>query len=381
MEPQDFTVAALPNEVETRKDFLDYLYGMMVSGFESKGEVFGETRGRPRLLKTYIMEANQELGKYSGETDLSIDQTPTKVPGVSVLRLKHLGTQKTVRFFVDTSDKRLWLLHTNALADTAKELFEKMVFSSSSAFDKIWLPTEMFQKIADLPNNTFRGFGLFFMDYFDLDRQNERYVDWLRMKFSGSSSLEALDALRSRDKLRSSLAYSMIRLRRGQRDDYAISELGYEGRFTAKGGTSIDAYISLVETTRSVYRATLENIESNSLGVKDVEGRTLVKGDAFDLVLERPIEDMKLFTNILTNSKAPFRIWGLKNQFTKDFYRILAVDLHTGDPIDLEISSNLIRIYLPVGSCGNTVLRLYTNLQHFYDSGIKINDEPIAVGK
>lgn len=35
------------------------------------------------------------------------------------------------------------------------------------------------------------------------------------------------------------------------------------------------------------------------------------------------------------------------------------------------------RIYLPENSCGNTILRLYTNLQHYFDSNVKLNEEEI----
>jgi hypothetical protein len=36
--------------------------------------------------------------------------------------------------------------------------------------------------------------------------------------------------------------------------------------------------------------------------------------------------------------------------------------------ITFEITPEFMRVYLPDGSCGNTIIRLYTNLQHYYDS-------------
>ena len=44
-----------------------------------------------------------------------------------------------------------------------------------------------------------------------------------------------------------------------------------------------------------------------------------------------------------------------------------------------EITPYLIRVYLPKGACGNTILRLFTNLQHYFDSAIKINDEELQI--
>ena len=57
--------------------------------------------------------------------------------------------------------------------------------------------------------------------------------------------------------------------------------------------------------------------------------------------------------------------------------QVVAVDLHTGDPIDLEVTPSTIRIYLPKGSCGNTVLRIYVNLQHYFDSAIRFNENKL----
>ena len=64
----------------------------------------------------------------------------------------------------------------------------------------------------------------------------------------------------------------------------------------------------------------------------------------------------------------PFKLWGLKSKISDGYFKILAIDLHTGNPIDFEIADNMMRVYLFKGNCGNTILRLYTNLQMYYDS-------------
>ena len=352
----------------------------MTASFELEPEEFmEETRGRPRLLKTYIMEVNGEPPSEFDVTSLQVSRIKSKLPEVSLLSLKHGSIQG--RFLVDTSDKRFWLLHTNDLAEFTNRLFNRFVSSPDASFDKAWLPVEMMQKVASLSGNSFRGFGLRYQDFFALDGEGEGPVEELRMRVSGSSSMDALEALRDEEKLRRSLSYSMVRVRRGNRLDYVIEELGHEGRFIARGGSSIDDYVSLIEITRKMYRNTIETIERNSIGIKEVEGRTLVKGQAFDLTLEREIEDIDSFIDHLVSSKLPFRLWGIKNKISKDFYQVVCVDLHTGDSIDLEISPFLIRIYLPKDSCGNTVLRLYTNIQHYFDSAIKLNGESLQVSE
>jgi len=359
---------------------MERLGDMMTRTFDLEPEDFmGETRGRPRLLKTYIMEVNSELPRESNGTSLQISRTETKLPEISVLSL--ISGRKHARFFVDTSDKRFWLLHTTDLADNVDWLYNKLVSSPDANLDKAWLPIEMMESVAGLSGNSFRGFGLRYTDYSALDGEGEGPVAELRMHFSGSSPMDAFNALKAEKKLRRSLSYSMVRVKRGNRSDYVIEELDYQGRFIAKGGTSIDDYVGLIEITRKLYRDTIEAIERNSLGIKEVEGRTLIEGQAFDLTLEREILDIDSFIDQLVSSQMPFRLWGIKNKISKNHYQVICVDLHTGDSIDLEISPFLIRIYLPKDSCGNTVLRLYSNLQHHFDSLIKLNGESLQISK
>jgi hypothetical protein len=140
-------------------------------------------------------------------------------------------------------------------------------------------------------------------------------------------------------------------------------------------GVSSEDHVSFVEIIRKVYRNLIEDVERNSIGMKTVEGRTLLEGQAFDLVLHRQIDDLERFTDMILDSKMPFRLWGLKNKVLPNMQKVVAVDLHTGDPIDLEITPSLIRIYLPKKSCGNSVLRLYVNLQHHFDAAVRFNDK------
>jgi hypothetical protein len=362
---------------ESRKEFSELLYDMMVTPAEASEGLFGETRGRPRLLKTFLMEANQMLPERTEGFGINIFKEKTALPEIQVIRLQHNNIQ--VKFFVDTSDPRFWLLHTNALAKNAQHLFNRLVHSPRAVFDKVWMPMEMIQKIIHLPRNSFRGFGLSYRDFFDLSKDEEQAVAELKMRVSGINSVNALNALTGEEKIKNSISYSMVRLRRGEPNRYVINEMGYEGRFTATGGYSIEDYMSLIEATRKIYKNSLETIEHNSLGIKEVEGRTLIEGQAFDLIFKREIEDPGSFADILTNSKTPFRIWGLKNKISKEYCQVFGVDLHTGDPLNLEISDYGIRVYLRKGACGNSVLRLYTNLQHYFDSNVRLNDEPLQV--
>jgi hypothetical protein len=41
--------------------------------------------------------------------------------------------------------------------------------------------------------------------------------------------------------------------------------------------------------------------------------------------------------------------------------------MHNGDQFSIELTPDWMRLYLYEEACGNTVLRIFTNLQHYYD--------------
>ena len=55
------------------------------------------------------------------------------------------------------------------------------------------------------------------------------------------------------------------------------------------------------------------------------------------------------------------------------------MDLHVAQRFRMDISTDQIRVYLPSSACGNTVLRLVTNLQHRYNATIKTDALATAV--
>jgi hypothetical protein len=351
-----------------------HLEDMMIAAEEEKQkEEFGiETRGRPPELKTYIMESNTGLPRIQeGDTPV-IFLSPTNLPQISALRLEY--NNQSANFYLDATDPRFLLLYTNDVAEITDVLYNRLVQSTVNSFDKTWLPTEVQDQLAHLAGNVFRGFGLLFNDLFAHEERREEPIDELRMSVSGVSSGRAFSALNADKTLKRSLCYSKIKVERGNGQNFVADEVKYTGRIITKAGQSIDDHVSLVEIVRKIYRTLIEKIEQNSIGTRQVEGRTLIEGQAFELILDRKIEDLDKFAGRLLLSTT-FRLWGIVNKISADMRQIAAVDLHTGDPINLEITPALIRIYLPKGSCGNTILRLYVNLQHYFDSAIRFNGE------
>jgi hypothetical protein len=374
MEGPILTESIAPSrQFKSRKGFMDFLASLMELSFEEKKQMaeYGrEIRGKQAELKTYIMESNNATTEISGH--MFATQYSTDLPEISILRLEYENRVGT--FYVDSTDKRFLVLYTNDLVEIADPLYNRLVHSTSNYFDKIWLPTEVLDDLSKLSGNVFKGFGLKYSDFF-ASVERDQTLDELRVAATGPLSSEALNALNTSKKLGNKLSYSKMRVLRGNDESFATDELRFNGRIITTSGDSAEDHVSFVDIIRKFYRRLIEHVEGSSIGVRKVEDRMLLEGHAFDLELNREIDDLDRFTRILLNSRKPFRLWGLKNKVFPNMQKVAAVDLHTGDPIDLEITPSLIRVYLPKKACGNTVLRLYVNLQHHFDSSIRFNGE------
>ena len=86
----------------------------------------------------------------------------------------------------------------------------------------------------------------------------------------------------------------------------------------------------------------------------------------------KPMPNLEKFVSSVFSGAEPFRLWGVPVQLADNFYRVNAVDMHVSHLIIFEISPEYMRVYLPDGSCGNTIARLYCNLQHNYDSRVSL---------
>jgi len=167
------------------------------------------------------------------------------------------------------------------------------------------------------------------------------------------------------------IAYNKIRILRGDKDSLFNSiqdDIHNTGYFAVKRGKSVQDHLQLVDISKNEYSKTIKDVENLRIGVKQVEGRTLIDGKSFDFEFPNKIENLNLFIERMFNSAMPFKLWGIKSKIYDDYFKVMAIDLHTGSPIDFEIANDMMRVYLFKGNCGNTILRLFTNLQMYYDS-------------
>jgi hypothetical protein len=274
--------------------------------------------------------------------------------------------------YVDYTNPRYWLLHSMGSSNAMDWLIERSV-KATPELDRAWLPAGLLEHISRM--GSFRGLSL---DYDrrvvpDVDFQApEIPVEFLKMQLWGNKAGDILGILRAEGAFPHETTLSKVKIKfwlDGKSDEeFSLDDIKYDGKTTARG-TSFQSHIALISRVYEIYADQIRKLEENySIKASVLDGRLFLDGTPINFLFTRPIANLETFCESIFSCGEPFRLWGTPVPLAEDFYRVQAIDLHIGSPLQFEIAPEYMRVYLPVGSCGNSVLRLYTNLQHHYDS-------------
>lgn len=354
-------------KVQTRKEFMDYMEEAVAMPREDEEE----PRGRPRELKAYMLESEGGFPAKFSSGDITGEVESTGLDGIKILRT-HRG-EESFEFFLDTIDPRFFILHTNERSEDAGQIVRTLTGDLRYNFDSAWFHSNMLYDFTKKNGNTFKGFGVKYADIFLSDDGNgDNSIDDLRIAINGSLAHDVLDIVNRESRVNRTIAFDKVRIQRGQDSQYNYiqDDVTHEGYFSVKRGKSVQDHLQLVDVCREAYSKTVEHIEDASIGVKTVDERTAVEGVSFDFEFKNAIGDLDRFIERVFNATEPFKLWGLKTKIRDGYYKITATDLHAGTVINFDIADSLMRAYLFKGSCGNTIMRLLTNLQIYHDSKV-----------
>jgi len=330
------------------------------------------TRGRLRELKTYILESNEGFPSQVITDELVCDVINTGLDKMKILRTTAKNNGTLSEFYLDTSDPRFYVLHTNERSEDSNRIIETLTKDMNHTFDHTWFYSDMLKRLSHKQGNVFKGFGVNYSDKFLRSGEDEdTEIEDLTLSISGSLAEEMQHLVESKPDIERTIAYNKVRVLRGSRNsvlDSVQDDVHNIGYFAVKRGKSVQDHLQLVDIAQNEYEETITHVEDQRIGFKTIGDRTLVEGKSFDFEFPNRIENLTLFIERMFNSAMPFKLWGIKSKIYDDYFKIMAVDLHTGSPMDFEISADMMRVYLFKGNCGNTILRLFTNLQLYYDS-------------
>lgn len=358
-------------QIQTRRDLGKYFQSCIDK--TSKEDIQVDEEELPLTsLKSYIIESNLKFVNQLNEVklkDFNIRFLDTKDSTLKIISVNDKHNKK-IKFFGDLLDKRFWVFYSLDNSQLTDRFIDTLITQQRSNFDYPWFFNEFMNRIGDLGRN--ESFSIRFRNEFLKNNGELSEIKRLSMRFWGSDGRKILSQLNEGTNLGKGIALSNMGVKIGDKDSFVNDNINYKGRFTLISGNSINEHFHLVNTIKSFYAKTIQLIESNSISYLVRNDKVRVDGNPLILEFSEEIDDLKFFVDTITSSRIPFRIWGVPEFLSKDFVSINGIDLHTGDKINLEINRNWMKIYLPENSCGNTVARLFANVQHFFDSKTKL---------
>ena len=334
------------------------------------------------LTKTYLLELDGDVRAEWGTAFRGKGLTVLPSADGDLLTLYRESQRRTTALFAERISDRFIACHSLAPANDSDAAI--YAITRRRYVDSLWLSSAMLENVASL--GAFRGFTTRFQDLtteppFGLEEDMDEPPDGadlepprlgiasLRLRLSGRDVSEVLRTLRTVPALSSALPISSVRIRyraRGEPDFFTLDELSFTGRLTARG-TSYEMHRNLVERLIDVYRQRLEFVEEHRIHLS----RSGVAGEPFVINLIPGIYLPNLIDTMFRGND-PFRLVGIAQPLGDDYWTISAVDLHSGGRLDFELSPTTLRIYLQDQACGNSVLRLESNLQRYLQGSVAL---------
>lgn len=339
------------------------------------------------LLKTYVLENN--ISNFStNELIKSIKTNFYQTKNGKKIHGKLIETDESnffslsfdnIELYMDfTSQDRFCHIYTLGDALTADKILKNALYGS--LFDSLWLWNDFLKGIQD-NKGLARGFGLDY-DYrrFDDSEENTNYI---KMQiFGGEDTRNIYELLSNADEIKDKIILSRVGVKVQEQnnvENFMIETVKYSGKITSKG-TSIDEHLKFVREIKEEYSDKLNKIEDryrldyffDERGNFDgIRGNPIY----FRFAKELSTEMMDSFMSNIFNGSAPFRLMGFPYEHNKYGRFIEVVDMHIGENFAVELYPDILVMYLSRNICGNTVMRFYTNLQHYFSKKIEVCDD------
>lgn len=332
------------------------------------------------LLKSYIVETDaredapyEQLRVIAQEPDTAVSPTDDE--------LLFGLTMGEASFMVEALSDRFMVFHSLDSADVADVAITRI--TETRLADSTWFNSDFLHDLLSLGKPL--GFSTSFdSTYFSkrsrpetrlalgqqhqtpegVDTDETRGISSLNIRMSGRDAAFALSVLEENKYLATHLPLATAKIKYGL-DAPNIDEVRYDGRLVARG-PSFAEHMRLVSSLHDPYEAWLEETEAN-ISFKAVRDDGVVSLDGEPIVisfegLDIDIDPERLLPRLMSGTR-PFRFWGVPYASAAESLYVTACDLHGAGTLRIDLTPRLMRVYLERGTCSNSVLRLYVNLQ------------------
>ena len=319
-----------------------------------------------KKLKTYVIESN--IPEVTASSIKGFEVENTEDPSLKILKA-NLNIKNPLRFYLDISDKRFWKLHSLYDSIATENVIKNIVEQNYSKLDFLWFSSNLLEKYMELGRQT--GFGIKFKNKFSVNGSEEDIQD-VSMRFWGGGAKEVIGDLRQNSRLVKGISLSSIGINHSVEGGFTKENITNSGKFTLITGNSIDSHFNIVEKIKQDYSSKLNSIEEQRISVEKNGVGLKFKGSSLFIDFNKQLENIPAFTKKLISATNPFRLAGTKEIISQTHTRVFALDLHSNDLLNLEITPNWMSIALGHKSCGNVVMRLLTNIQAHLTSEVKL---------
>ncbi|KAF5072913.1 hypothetical protein DSECCO2_196950 [anaerobic digester metagenome] len=325
------------------------------------------------LVKTYVIESNYKDAKSFFESINGDTTVRWKEIESDTYILDYEKGDLNVNFYIDTLNPRFWTFHTISSAKDTDTVVHKLVQPMMSHLDTLWLDRTMLQEISRKHADYTKSIGIQYK-YGDVFPSVD-FGDSFSLRANGAPSEVLMKVFLKDPELANLFAISSVGFKKtfdpsdseSENFNLLIEDVNYQGKFTVKG-TTIYEHLSTTSEIRENYESVLHVIEQEyNISYKEVGTGFTIHGAPLCIDLKKKIEDIQRFIKIVFTAREPFRLSGFPTKVDSDTYLVSGLDLHNGDDFRLEITPDWIRVYLPTGACGNTIMRFLCNLQRYYD--------------
>lgn len=329
-------------------------------------------------IKTYFIEAMLPETETARRTGEFIDSLFPRLGGAdvgslvvsrskedTVASIETVVAGEAVVAYLDFTNSRFWQLHSMAKSDALDRLVDWWV-DDLPELDRAWFPVGLLDKYAEL--GPVRGIGLEYSNkWIKRSDGDAGEADVFAMQVRSRQASRVLQTMRSKAGEPHAARLSKVVVE--ALDGAAVSAIKFDGKITGHG-KSFDDHVAVTTRVYEQYADQVRHVESDYAigGSQADQSPSAIEGSPITFLLQKPVEDLPLFCDRMFSGAGPFRLWGQPIRVKEDFFRVQAVDLHSARTVACELSKTFIRVYLPRGSCGNSVLRMFTNLQANYDA-------------
>lgn len=363
----------------SRQEVFSSLEEHMSSTYEKIKEE-GQYECGQNLVKSYIIENNfQTPEEFFTAAHAGVEIRSDKIDeSFYMLNVKRKGYRAT--FYLDSSNPRFWLLHSTYDVKNTDHLIDRLIQPFNSHLDHLWLDKRMLEDIKNTHGDYVRSIGIQYRygDIFPTGDVGETFT----MRAYGAPSEKMLRLFSKNEDISSYFAISSVGFKKevsNAADDdipkyeVVIEDVNFQGKFTVKG-TSFHQHLDTTTDIRETYENKLLLIEEEyNISYRENKKGFVLHGGPLFINLKKEIENLDIFIRTIFSSKKPFRLSGFSKKLDSGTVLVAGLDLHNGDDFNLEVTPNWIRVYLPEGACGNTIMRFICNLQRYYDANASLD--------